>query len=202
MTYNEYQWGSFILALGMLVDNAIVITDMFVSKLKAGKERFEAAKACIGETALPLLAATVIAIMGATPVIFSTTDAAEFAVSVVQILASSLLLSWVVAMTITPLMCWAFIKAPEQDGEKAPSAVATKFKAAITWTVANPKYTIAIIIPSLIVTLLATPMVKVNFIPTSDRAMVFVDYWLPNGSRIQDVSQDMTQIEQWLLAPP
>ncbi|WP_394497033.1 efflux RND transporter permease subunit [Shewanella sp. ENK2] len=194
--------GSFILALGMLVDNAIVITDMFVSKLKAGKARFEAAKACIGETALPLLAATVIAIMGATPVIFSTTDAAEFAVSVVQILASSLLLSWVVAMTITPLMCWAFIKAPEHDSEKAPSAAATKFKAAITWTVANPKYTIAIIVPSLIVTLLATPMVKVNFIPTSDRAMVFVDYWLPNGSRIQDVSQDMTQIEQWLLARP
>ncbi|WP_144211333.1 efflux RND transporter permease subunit [Shewanella donghaensis] len=194
--------GSFILALGMLVDNAIVITDMFTSKLKAGKERFIAAKECINETSMPLLAATIIAIMGATPVVFSTTDAAEFALSVVQILASSLLLSWVVAMTITPLMCWAFIKAPAENEEKKESTAAKKFKAAITWTVANPKYTIAIIIPALIITLVATPMVKVNFIPTSDRAMVFVDYWLPNGSRIQDVSEDMKQIEQWLLARP
>ncbi len=194
--------GSFILALGMLVDNAIVITDMFVNKLKAGQERFEAAKACISETGLPLLAATVIAIMGATPVIFSTTDAAEFAVSVVQILASSLLLSWLVAMIITPLMCWAFIKAPDADAEPKSSVIADKFKAAITWTVANPKYTISIMIPALLITAVASSFVKVNFIPNSDRAMVFIDYWLPNGSRIQDVSEDMQRIEQWLLARP
>ncbi|WP_028773360.1 efflux RND transporter permease subunit [Shewanella waksmanii] len=194
--------GSFILALGMLVDNAIVITDMFVSKLKAGRARLQAATESVGETALPLLGATVIAIMGATPVIFSQTDAAEFSVSVVQILASSLLLSWIVAMTITPLMCWAFIKVKANQADADNGKVKVKFTQLLKATVKNPKTTIAILIPAMLITFAAMPLVKVNFIPTSDRPMVFVDYWLPNGSRIEDVSTDMAKIEQWLLARP
>ncbi|WP_218638775.1 efflux RND transporter permease subunit [Shewanella sp. UCD-KL12] len=194
--------GSFILALGMLVDNAIVITDMFASKLKAGKDRLLAATESVSETALPLLGATIIAIMGATPVIFSQTDAAEFAISVVQILASSLLLSWLVAMTITPLMCWAFIRVkPQQAGDNL-TPTAKKFKAMLVWCVSKPKSTIALVIPVLLITLAAVPFIKVNFIPTSDRPMVFVDYWLPNGSRIEEVSADMAEIENWLLKRP
>ncbi|WP_140127430.1 efflux RND transporter permease subunit, partial [Vibrio parahaemolyticus] len=99
-----------ILALGMLVDNAIVITDMMIAKLNKGIERTRAAIDSVKETAVPLLGATVIAIMGASPVLFSKTDSAEFASSVFYIVASSLLLSWIVAMTFTVLMAWMFIK--------------------------------------------------------------------------------------------
>ena len=95
--------GTFILALGMLVDNAIVVTDMIIAKLNKGVERLKACRETIQETAIPLLGATVIAIMGATPVLFSQTDSAEFAVSVFWVMCSSLLLSWLVAMTVTPV---------------------------------------------------------------------------------------------------
>ncbi|WP_198150592.1 efflux RND transporter permease subunit, partial [Aeromonas tecta] len=128
--------GSFILALGMLVDNAIVIVDLFATKVRKGIERSEAVKQAIAEMALPLLGATVVACLGATPVLLSQTDSAEFSISIVQVLCSSLLLSWVVAMVITPLMCWAFIKAPSGDEETKPEGKAARlYRRAVHWTV-------------------------------------------------------------------
>ncbi|MCE2573460.1 efflux RND transporter permease subunit [Motilimonas eburnea] len=194
--------GSFILALGMLVDNAIVITDMFASKLNRGVERLQAAIESVKETAIPLLGATVIAIMGATPVLFSKTDASEFAISVFEIMCSSLLLSWVVAMTVTPLLCWMFVKPQAQDEEKPENKLVTGYKTVVTWTITNPKKALLALVPMLAVTAVAVPAISVNFIPSSDRPMVFLDYWLPNGSQIEEVSKDMAKIEQWLMARP
>ncbi|MBY6094746.1 efflux RND transporter permease subunit [Ferrimonas balearica] len=193
--------GAFILALGMLVDNAIVITDLVQAKLRQGLERLEAAQQSVAEMAWPLLGATVIAILGTTPTLFSQTDAAEFSLSVVQVIASSLLLSWLVAMTITPLMCWAFLKAGKAE-DATPGAVAQRFTSVLRWSVQNPKMTLAGLLPLLALALFALPFIKVNFIPTSDRAMVFLDYWAPNGGRIEQTADDIAEIEQWLAKRP
>ncbi len=112
--------GTFILALGMLVDNAIVVTDMMIAKLNKGMERTKAAIEAVKETATPLLGATIIAIMGASPVLFSKTDAAEFAGSVFYIIASSLLLSWLVAVTFTALMCWVLLSRRNNQVQRKP----------------------------------------------------------------------------------
>ncbi|UPW19679.1 efflux RND transporter permease subunit [Agarivorans sp. TSD2052] len=194
--------GSFILALGMLVDNAIVITDMFKAKLAQGIDRFQAATSSVKETAVPLLAATVIAIAGATPVLLSQTDAAEFAGSVFQILCSSLLLSWLIAMTLTPLMCWTFIKVDPTQTEQAESKLVKMSRRVLTWVVAKPFSAIALVIPALLVTALIVPKIAINFMPGSDRPIVFLDYWLPNGGQTEIVSRDMLAIEKWLLEQP
>ncbi|MDO6499126.1 efflux RND transporter permease subunit [Photobacterium sanguinicancri] len=190
--------GTFILALGMLVDNAIVITDMMQSKLNKGIERTVAAIDSVKETTLPLLGATVIAIMGASPVLFSKTDSAEFAGSVFYIIAASLLLSWFVAMTFTALMCWLFIKPQTVKSDTKPN----RLKQCIHWTVDHPTKTLAGLIPLIIVTAIAVPYINVNFIPQSDRSVVFLDYWLPNGAKIEQTSADMKEIEQWLRSQP
>ncbi|WP_194435243.1 efflux RND transporter permease subunit [Vibrio fluminensis] len=190
--------GTFILALGMLVDNAIVITDMMIAKLNKGIERTQAAMESVKETALPLFGATVIAIMGASPVLFSKTDAAEFSASVFSIIASSLLLSWLVAMTFTLLMCWLFIKPSKGKDESKVS----RYKQLVGWTVDNPKKALTTLIPLVVVTAVLVPYVSVNFIPQSDRPIVFFDYWLPNGAKIEQTSADMKKIEQWLLEQP
>lgn len=192
--------GTFILALGMLVDNAIVITDMMIVKINKGVHRTVAAMESFKETAIPLLGATVIAIMGASPVVFSQTDAAEFAASVFDIIASSLLLSWLVAMVFTTLMCWLFIKPSKkaQQGEGSSHRLAK-----ITgWIVDNPKKALSTLVPTILVTIALVPFVGLNFIPQSDREIVFLDYWLPNGAKVEQTSSDMRQIEQWLLAQP
>ncbi|WP_425670801.1 efflux RND transporter permease subunit [Vibrio owensii] len=190
--------GTFILALGMLVDNAIVITDMMIVKLGKGIDRTRAAIDSVKETAVPLLGATVIAIMGASPVLFSKTDSAEFAGSVFYIVASSLLLSWLVAMTFTVLMCWMFIKPTPTDEDAKPS----RYKQLVFWTVDNPMKALTALIPLLLVTAVAVPYVAVNFIPQSDRPILFLDYWLPNGAKIEQTSADMRKVEQWLLKQP
>ncbi|WP_117232422.1 efflux RND transporter permease subunit [Vibrio maerlii] len=190
--------GTFILALGMLVDNAIVITDMMVVKLNKGIERTQAAIDSVKETAVPLLGATIIAIMGASPVIFSKTDAAEFSASVFLIIASSLLFSWLVAMTFTALMCWMFIK-PSKNEEKQGESF---YRKSVSWTVDNPLKALSALIPLIAVTALAVPYIAVNFIPQADRPIVFLDYWLPNGSKINQTSEDMLKIEQWLIEQP
>ncbi|HGY9593789.1 TPA: efflux RND transporter permease subunit [Vibrio campbellii] len=190
--------GTFILALGMLVDNAIVITDMMIVKLSKGIERTRAAIDSVKETAVPLLGATIIAIMGASPVLFSKTDSAEFAGSVFYIVASSLLLSWLVAMTFTVLMCWMFIKPTSGDEEAKPS----RYKQLVFWTVDNPIKALTTLIPLILVTAFAVPYVAVNFIPQSDRPIVFLDYWLPNGAKIEQTSADMRKVEEWLIKQP
>ncbi|MGF1765216.1 efflux RND transporter permease subunit [Aliivibrio kagoshimensis] len=190
--------GTFILALGMLVDNAIVITDMMTSKMSKGIDRTAAAIASVKETGVPLLGATVIAIMGASPVIFSKTDASEFASSVFYIVAASLLLSWFVAMTITVLFCWMFLKPTPIKEESKPNL----FKRLIFWTVDHPTKTLLSIVPLILVTAIAVPYISVNFLPQSDRPIIFLDYWLPNGAKIDQTSSDMKKIETWLLEQP
>ncbi|WP_441351426.1 efflux RND transporter permease subunit [Vibrio splendidus] len=190
--------GTFILALGMLVDNAIVITDMMIVKINKGIDRTKAAIDSVKETATPLFGATVIAIMGASPVIFSKTDAAEFASSVFLIIASSLLLSWFVAMTFTALMCWFFIKPTKQ----ADNTKVSLYRKSVNWTVDNPLKALTGLIPLILVTALAIPNIAVNFIPQADRPILFLDYWLPNGAKVEQTSEDMKRIEQWLLEQP
>ncbi|MCL9774504.1 efflux RND transporter permease subunit [Vibrio methylphosphonaticus] len=190
--------GTFILALGMLVDNAIVITDMMTAKLNKGIERTTAAIESVKETAVPLFGATIIAVMGASPVLFSKTDAAEFAGSVFYIMASSLTLSWLVAMTFTTLMCWMFLK----PNTKSSADKQSRYKQAVCWTVDNPKRALSALIPLILVTVLALPYVAINFLPQSDRAIVFFDYWLPNGAKVEQTSADMKKIEAWLLKQP
>lgn len=190
--------GTFILALGMLVDNAIVITDMMIVKINRGIDRTKAAIDSVKETATPLLGATVIAIMGASPVIFSKTDAAEFAGSVFLIIASSLLLSWFVAMTFTALMCWMFIKPSVQKEETKESL----YRKSVNWTVDNPFKALSALLPLIAVTALAIPQIAINFIPQADRPILFLDYWLPNGAKVEQTSDDMKKIESWLLEQP
>ncbi|OEF78576.1 transporter [Vibrio tasmaniensis 1F-155] len=190
--------GTFILALGMLVDNAIVITDMMIVKINKGIDRTKAAIDSVKETATPLFGATVIAIMGASPVIFSKTDAAEFASSVFLIIASSLLLSWLVAMTFTALMCWFFIKPTKQ----ADNTKVSLYRKSVNWTVDNPLKALSALVPLILVTALAIPNIAVNFIPQADRPILFLDYWLPNGAKVEQTSEDMKRIEQWLLEQP
>ncbi|MCG9631099.1 efflux RND transporter permease subunit [Vibrio sp. Isolate30] len=190
--------GTFILALGMLVDNAIVITDMMIVKINRGIDRTQAAVESVKETATPLLGATVIAIMGASPVIFSKTDAAEFAGSVFLIIASSLLLSWFVAMTFTALMCWMFIKPSKKQQQTKESL----YRKSVNWTVDNPFKALSALLPLIAVTALAIPNIAINFIPQADRPILFLDYWLPNGAKIEQTSEDMKKIESWLLEQP
>ncbi|RKF21406.1 efflux RND transporter permease subunit [Alginatibacterium sediminis] len=192
--------GTFILALGMLVDNAIVIVDLYISKLKLRVAPKQAAIESVAEMAWPLFGATVIAIMGTMPVLFSTTDAGEFAISVPILVGASLLLSWFIAMTVTPLLCTHFIqRCPEEKSSKFGNQAARIYNKVLDTVVNRPFVVLLSIVPLMLITALVVPHMKLNFIPASDRPMLFLDYWLPNGGRVDLVSTDLKKVESWLL---
>lgn len=130
--------------------------------------------------------------------LFSKTDAAEFSGSVFYIIAASLMFSWLVAMTITALLCWLFLK-PDLKEEAEKESL---YKRLVSWTVDNPGKALTALIPLVTATVIAIPSVAVNFIPQSDRPIIFLDYWLPNGAKIERTADDLKRVEQWLIAQP
>jgi multidrug efflux pump subunit AcrB len=109
--------GALIIAMGMMVDNAIVVVDGFVVRLKKGMDRKQAAIEAASQPSIPLLGATVVACMAFYPIFVSTYDTGEYAGSLFQVVAIALLVSWLLSQTVTPLVCVDFLPDPKEDGK-------------------------------------------------------------------------------------
>ena len=112
--------GSLILALGMLVDNAIVVVDGYLIGTERGASREKAACDVVRDTQWPLLGATVVAILAFAAIGYAPGQVGEFARSLFQVMLLSLFLSWILAVTVTPLLCVNFLRIPDQDGGTDP----------------------------------------------------------------------------------
>ena len=107
--------GALVLALGILVDNAIVVTDVYLIRLARGDNKESAAATAISSTIWPLLGATLVAITAFVPVGLNPSASGEFCRSLFYVLAISLSLSWVFALTITPVLCMRFLRSARTD---------------------------------------------------------------------------------------
>ena len=108
--------GALVIAMGMMVDNAIVVADGILVRLQQGKDKIKAAVEAATQPSIPLLGATIIAVMTFYPIAASNESAGEYCVSLFYVVAISLLISWVLAVTITPLMCIGILKLPKKNG--------------------------------------------------------------------------------------
>lgn len=197
--------GALIIAMGGAVDNAIVVVDGFITRLSRGVSREQAAIDSAQYSAWPLLAATIVASMAFYPIFASTNDTGEYAGSLFTVVATALLLSWILSQTITPLMCLAFIPNPKktENQEQAYNGRFYRgFKRLLTGVI---QYRIAFSI--LMFVLLAFSFygfrfVPIMFFPDSSRLQLTIDYWAPEGTRIQQVSEDLKSLEQKLLKDP
>ncbi|MCP4198744.1 MAG: efflux RND transporter permease subunit, partial [Proteobacteria bacterium] len=196
--------GALVISLGMLVDNAIVVTDGMMIRIQAGKNRLEAAKEVVGQTMTPLLGATVIAVLAFAAIGVSDDSTGEYCRSLFQVMLFSLMISWVIAITITPLFCTMFLK---EGDKKSTSEIKDPYRGAIftiykkflkgcinfRWT------TVLVLIALLIASYFLFGMLKNSFFPDSTRAQFIVNYRLPAGSDIRQTSKDMAEVENFLL---
>ena len=193
--------GALVIALGMMVDNAIVVSDGIYARLQRGMERKQAAIESATRTAGPLLGATVVAVLAFYPIFASTADAGEYCRALFTVVAISLLLSWLIAMTLTPLQCIEMLKVDaEKVGEDAYSGrfyqwFRRRLAAAIRLRVAF----LGVMVGLLVASIIGFGWVKQLFFPDSSRAQIMVDYWAPEGTRIQHVSERLEPLEAWLL---
>ncbi len=195
--------GALIIALGMMVDNSIVVADGVAVYLRQNKGRMESALLAARQNAFPLLAATIIAIMAFYPIFASTEDAGEYCRSLFQVVAISLGLSWFVAMFITPLQCVDFLPEPKGDKEdEFQRPLYRAFRRLVQWVIKRRFLTLTVMVALLIASIGGFGLVSQMFFPDSSRPQMMIDFWTGAGTQIQEVSEDLRSFEKAIMDNP
>ena len=194
--------GAMIVALGILVDNAIVVTDYILVLMRTGVDRMTAARRAVADLAWPLAGATVVAVAAFLPIFLSPDVTGEYVATLFLVIAIALSLSWAVAVTVTPLLCHRLLKTPNAGTPADPFAgpVFTTYRAVLRVALAHRSMALLLMAAAIGGAGYGFTFVSQNFFPTSDRAAVMLDYWLPQDGRTADVSEDLRIAEQHFLA--
>jgi len=195
--------GALIIALGMLVDNAIVVVDGVLVKMEQGIDARRGAIDVVKQTAIPLLGATLIAILAFAAIGTSDDNTGEFCRSLFQVVLVSLLLSWVTAVTVTPLLCVMFLKPPATNvGDPASppqeSGFYTGYKYLLTMAIRMKYLTLALVAGLFVAALWGFGFVDKSFFPPSTRPQFMVDMWLPQGTHIDETVERVEAVEKYL----
>lgn len=192
--------GALIIALGMLVDNAIVIVDGILIRMQKGESAETAAPKVVNQSAWPLLAATLIAILAFAAIGTSNDATGEYCRSLFQVVLVSLLLSWVTAVTVTPLLCIMFLKAPKTSDSSEPynGSFYRKYRNLLKSCIRHRYLSSASVIGIFALSLWGFSFVQQSFFPSSTRAQFMVDFWLPQGTHINETKNDAESIENYL----
>ncbi len=193
--------GALIIALGMLVDNAIVVTEGLLVRLQRGMDRVEAAKLSVKETMWPLLGATIVAILAFAAISVSDDVSGEFLSSLFLVVASSLLLSWVLAVTVTPLLGIMFLCVGQDFAAPDPydRPFFRGYRRFLSGAIRRRWLTVAVMTVLLVGSVLGFAMVKQSFFPESGQPQFYIDYWKPEGTHISDTAADVRAATEWLL---
>ncbi|MFK0569492.1 efflux RND transporter permease subunit [Endozoicomonas sp.] len=177
--------GALIIALGMLVDNAIVVTDGILVRLQKGEERRNAVSNTVKATVWPLLGGTIVGILAFSAIGLSPSDMGEYAGSLFWVICYSMFMSWVFAITITPLLCHYFLKADKVDQNAKPSRTLHAYRSLLVWVLGHRLIATSIVIAMLLGGLVALGNVPSGFVPDSQRPQFVVDLYLPQGTDIR-----------------
>jgi multidrug efflux pump subunit AcrB len=197
--------GALVVALGMMVDNAIVVADNYSVRLAKGMQPKDAAIDSAASPSITLLLATIVAAMAFYAIYVAKSDAGEYAQTLFSVVGISLILSWLISMTMTPLNCVAFLKPPEKtDGEGDPSdsGFFRVYRRILEGAIRRRLFTIGAMVALLIGAVVGFTNVPQEFFPDSTRTQFMIDYWAPEGTPIQEVSRNLKPIEEKLLADP
>jgi len=194
--------GALIIAMGMMVDNAIVVADGIMVRVQQGIDRKKAAIEAASKAAMPLLGATVVACMAFYPIFASIFDTGEYAGSLFSVVAISLLLSWVMSQTVAPLMCMTMLPGPKpgvEDQDMYGGRFYEMFRGLLAKAIRFRLPFLVGMVVLLVAAVLGFRFVPKMYFPDSSRQQIMIDYWVPEGTRIQQVSAALSGMESELL---
>ena len=198
--------GALIIALGMLVDNAIVVTDGILTGCQRGRKIIEIASDVVKRSMWPLLGGTIVGILAFAPIGLAPGATAEFTGDLFWVILISLLYSWIFAITITPFLCSIMFKSVEDqcaEGSggtpmeaKPDSAVMMSFKRAVKQLI-NWRYpTIGAAVGVFALSVFGFAYVTPGFFPASTTPQMVVDYWLPEGTDIAVTDENLRELQE------
>ncbi|SFK01411.1 Multidrug efflux pump subunit AcrB [Methylocapsa palsarum] len=176
--------GALIIALGLLVDDAMTTVDVMTSRLAAGDGKAEAASFAYKTLAFPMLTGSFVTAAGFVPIGFARSAAGEYTFSIFAVVSIALIVSWFVAVLFAPLMGVAFLKKPEKAASDKPGLIMRIFRAILVGAMRARWLTIAATLACFVAALMALPYVPRQFFPASDRPELVVDLSLPQNVSI------------------
>ncbi len=204
--FDRITLGALILSLGLLVDDAIIIIETMVVKMEEGRDRIFAASYAWGHTAAPMLAGTLVTVIGLMPVGFAKSSAGEYAGNIFWVVGFALLTSWVVAVVFTPYLGVKLLPdfKPVEGGHAAiyDTPRYRQLRGLIGWTIAHKKLVVLGTTAAFFIAIFGMGFVKQQFFPISDRPEVFVEVQMPEGSSIEATSAATAKVEAWLKKQP
>ncbi len=201
VTLQRVSLGALVIALGLLVDDAMIAVEMMIARLEEGESLKQAAMAVYTSTAFPRLTGTFCIITAFTPIAFNSSSAGEYTFTLFVVLAVSLLLSWIVAGLFTPLLGVTLLPSKIKKHEK-PSRFSLMFRGALLWAMRWRWATIAVTVALFAVALYTLQLVPKQFFPPSDRPELLVDWTLPANSTIDETRAQMDRFEKTLGGDP
>ncbi len=203
MVLEQLSLSTLIIALGLLVDNGIVIAEDYKRRLEEGVERFQAI--CQGgkELSMPLLSSSITTILFFLPLMLAEHVAGEFARSISLVILITLMSSWVLALCVTPILCYYFIKV-ENDSTEAQSKTIQlnqyylKYESFLHWILKHKGLFLISTLAVLIFSLGGFSQVSKQFFPDSDRTQIMLYIDLPNGTSARETDRQMQSLFEWL----
>lgn len=191
--------GALIISLGMMVDNAVVVTEAILVGVQQGKKKLDIAMEIVSQTKWPLLAGTLVGVIAFAPIGLAPGDTAEYTGDLFWVVMIALLFSWVFAMTITPLTCyWLFPDKMQQKSTGEQSKFTTYYKQLMRWSLNSRWLVIGVVLSLFAISIWGAQFMKSGFFPQSTSPQFVVDYWLPEGTRIERTEEDIIQIESFV----
>ena len=193
----QFSIASLVIALGMVVDNAIVVSDNAARLIQQGRSRFEAVVKGAQDLAIPILISTLTTIAAFVPMLTIAGDVGEYVASLPIVVATTLAVSFFVAMLVTPIMCVWLLKADdsEDQDDARVTRLLERYEAAIRWCLARPGKVSAMAGAVFLVSLLLLPVIGSQFFPAGSRDQFFIKVWLPEGSPISATAEVARQVE-------
>jgi multidrug efflux pump len=202
--------GALIIALGLLVDDAIIAVEMMVVKMEEGWEKARAATFAYTSTAFPMLTGTLVTAAGFLPVGFAKSAAGEYTFSIFAVVAIALLVSWVVAVIFTPYLGYRILdanslraKAAKHGDDPYQAPFYRRLSQVIHGCVAHRRMVVLIAVAAFVLSLLAFgTLVQKQFFPASNRPEVMLDLWLPQSASFKATEADVKKVEALLKNDP
>ncbi|QGW87133.1 AcrB/AcrD/AcrF family protein [Enterobacter asburiae] len=206
INFDRVTLGSLILALGLLVDDAIIAIEMMVVKMEEGYDRIKASAFAWSHTAAPMLAGTLVTAIGFMPNGFAQSTAGEYTSNMFWIVGLALIASWFVAVVFTPYLGVKILPAiPKVEGGHAAiynTPRYNRFRQLLGRVIARKWRVAGAVVAIFILAVLGMGLVKKQFFPTSDRPEVLVEVQMPYGTSIAQTSAATAKIEAWLGQQP
>ena len=192
--------GALIIALGLLVDDAMIAVEMMDRKLGEGFDKASAATFAYTSTAFPMLTGTLITVAGFIPVGFAQSQAGEYVSTLFWVTGIALMVSWFAAVYFTPWLGYRLLNARGGGAHDAYDSLAYRVvRAIVGWCVRRRKTVVALTLVTLVASIGAFAFIPKQFFPTSNRPEILVDLWLPEGASFAETEQDAKRLEQRLL---